>query len=431
MDGAPSPSPRRRPRVVVAGAGFGGLWAARTLAGEEVDVVLVDRNNYHTFFPLLYQVAAAELVPSDIAYPVRSIFRSAGNVEVRMARVTGLDAGARVLHTSTGPLEYDALVLALGSIPHFFGVKGAEEYAFPLRWMDDAIPLRHHILTRFEAAATVRDPALRRQLLTVVVVGGGPTGVEFAGALAELVHGPLRRDYPTLDPDEVSVVLLEATDRVLSGMPPALGRFAIERLRRRRVKVRTGVRVEEVGEGWVRLAGGEVLSTETVVWTAGIQGDPAVRGWGLPVGRGGRIEVDASLRVPAHPEIYVVGDLAYREDAHGRPLPQVAQVAIQQGRYVGRAIARYGPGGEAPPFRYVDPGMLAVIGRNAAVAHVFGRAFKGLLAWLLWLGIHLVWLVGFRNRALVLLNWGWNYVTFRHSVRLILPGGGAGGGPAA
>lgn len=429
--GESSAPSRGRPRVVVAGAGFGGLWAARTLAGKEVDVVLVDRNNYHTFFPLLYQVAAAELVPSDIAYPVRSIFRSAGNVEVRMARVTGLDPEARVLQTSTGPLEYDALVLALGSIPHFFGVKGAKEHAFSLRWMDDAIPLRHHILTRFEAAAATDDPALRRRLLTVAVVGGGPTGVEFAGALAELVHGPLRRDYPTLDPDEVSVVLLEATDRVLTGMPPALGRFAIQRLRRRRVKVRTGVPVDEVGEGWVRLAGGETLSTDTVVWTAGVQGDPAVRGWGLPMGQGGRVEVDACLRVPAHPEIHVVGDLAYREDSAGRPLPQVAQVAIQQGRYVGRSILRHGPAGEAPPFRYVDPGMLAVIGRNAAVAHVFGRAFKGLLAWLLWLGIHLVWLIGFRNRALVLLNWGWNYVTFRHSVRLILPGGGAGGGPAA
>jgi len=313
-------------------------------------------------------------------------------------------------------------VLALGSEAHWFGVKGAAEHAFPLRWMDDAIPLRHHVLTRFEAAALARDPAERRRLLTVAVVGGGPTGVEFAGALAELIYGPLLKDYPGLDADEVSVVLLEAAERVLGGMPANLGAFAAARLRKRRVKVRTGVRVEEVGRGWVRLAGGESISTDTVVWTAGIQGDPAIRQWGLPVARGGRVEVDACLRVPAHPEIYVVGDLAYREDAHGRPLPQVAQVAIQQGRYVGKAILRHGPGGDAPPFRYVDAGMLAVIGRNAAVAHVFGRAFKGLPAWVLWLGIHLVWLIGFRNRVLVLLNWAWNYVTFRRSVRLILPG---------
>lgn len=411
-----------RPRVVVAGAGFGGLWATRTLVGKRADVVLVDRNNYHTFFPLLYQVAAAELVPTDIAYPVRSIFRSARNVEVRMASVTGLDVAARTLLTSSGSLTYEALVLALGSETHWLGVPGAAAHAFPLRWMDDAIPLRHHVLARFEAASATRDPAERRRLLTVAVVGGGHTGVEFSGALAELVYGPLLKDYPGIALEEVSIVLLEAAEHVLPGMRPKLSDYAAERLRRYGVGVRTGVRVEEVGAGWVRLAGGEVLPTDTVVWTAGIQGDPALRSWGLPLGRGGRVVVDPCLRVPGHPEIYVVGDLAYREDRDGRPLPQVAQVAIQQGRYVGRSILQHGPGGEAPPFRYVDLGVLAVVGRNAAVADVFGGAFKGLSAWLLWLGIHLVWLIGYRNRALVLVNWAWNYVSFRRAVRLILPG---------
>ena len=416
---------------MVAGAGFGGLWAARTLAGKDVDVVVVDRNNYHTFFPLLYQVAAAELVPTDIAYPVRSIFRKAPNVQVRMAAVTGLDPEGRRLLTDGGDLAYDALVLALGSEPHFFGVKGAAEHAFPLRWMDDAIPLRHHILTRFEMASATDDPVERRRLLTVAVVGGGPTGVEFSGALAELIYGPLLKDHPGIHPDEVSVVLLEATPRVLAGMPDDLGTFAAGRLRKRRVKVRLGVAVEEVGEGWLRLAGGEVVSTDTVVWTAGIQGDPRIRSWGLPVGRGGRIPVDAHLRVPAYPEVFVVGDLAYREDGAGAPLPQVAQVAIQQGRHVGKTLPALLRGEEARPFRYVDPGMLAVIGRNAAVAHVFGRRFRGLPAWLLWLGIHIAWLIGFRNRALVLVNWAWNYLSFKRAVRLILPGAradGAGGG---
>jgi NADH dehydrogenase len=411
-----------RPKVVVAGAGFGGLWVARTLAKKRADVVLVDRNNYHTFFPLLYQVAAAELVPTDIAYPVRSIFRSARNVEVRMASVTGLDAAARTLITSSGSLPYDALVLALGSETHWLGVPGAAAHAFPLRWMDDAIPLRHHVLSRFEAASNTRDPVERRRLLTVAVVGGGHTGVEFSGALAELVYGPLLKDYPGIAPEDVSIVLLEAAEHVLSGMRPKLSGYAAERLRRYGVHVRTGVRVVEVGAGWVRLAGGEVLSTDTVVWTAGIQGDPALRNWGLPLGRGGRVLVDPCLRVPGHPEIYVVGDLAYREDPEGRALPQVAQVAIQQGRYVGRSILRHGPGGDAPPFRYVDLGVLAVVGRNAAVADVFGGAFKGLSAWFLWLGIHLIWLIGFRNRALVLVNWAWNYVSFKRAVRLILPG---------
>ena len=415
-----------RPRVVVAGAGFGGLWAARTLARKDVDVVLVDRRNYHTFFPLLYQVAAAELGPADIAYPVRSIFRKAPNVEVRMADVTGLDVDARKLHASAGPLPYDHLVLALGSVPHYFGVEGAAEHTFPLRWMDDAIPLRHHVLACFEAAAAEREPERRRRLLTFAVVGGGPTGVEFAGALAELIHGPLLPDYPRIDSREVSVVLLEAGDGLLSTMPPHLGAYAATRLRRRGVDARLGVRVEAVRADSVVLAGGETLATETVVWTAGIQGDPAVRSWGLPAGPGGRVPVREDLSVEGHPEIHVVGDLAYREDGEGRPLPQVAQVAIQQGRAVGANLLRTLSGKAPKPFRYVDPGMLAVIGRNAAVAHVFGRAFKGLVAWVLWLTIHITWLIGFRNRALVLVNWGWNYVFFRRAVRLILPGLRAG-----
>jgi len=411
-----------RPRVVIVGAGFGGLWTARALSGGPADVVLVDRNNYHTFFPLLYQVAAAELVPTDIAYPVRSIFRRAPNVSVRMADVVGVDPAARRVDTTEGPLDYDHLVLAMGSVPHYLGVEGAAEHAFPLRWMDDAIPLRHHILTRFEKASVCPDPYQRRRLLTVVVVGGGPTGVEFSGALAELLYGPLLRDYPHLDPDEIQVVLLEATTRLLAGMPESLGTYAADRLRRQHVKVRLGVKVARVAAGAVHLDGGESVSTETVVWTAGVRGDPAVEAWGLPIGRGGRVRVDDHLRVQGHPEIRVVGDLAYREDAQGRPLPQVAQVAIQQGRWVGRALIREIQGRDVRPFRYVDPGMLAVIGRSAAVAHVFGFAFKGIQAWLLWLGLHIAWLIGFRNRALVLVNWAWNYFTFRRAVRLILPG---------
>lgn len=409
-----------RPRVVVAGAGFGGLWTARGLAWADVDVVLVDRNNYHTFFPLLYQVAAAELGPADIAYPVRSIFRRAPNVEVRMARVVGLDLESRHLLTSLGPMAYDVLVLALGSVPHYFGVQGADEHAFPLRWMEDAIPLRHHILTRFELAAATGDPLVRRRLLTFAVVGGGPTGVEYSGALAELVYGPLLRDFPAIDPDEISVVLLEAMDRLLSGMPDHLGAYALARLRRRRVKVRLGVRVEEVLDGSVRLRGGETVSTDTVVWTAGVQGDPEIGDWGLPMAPGRRVRVDEYLRVAGRSDVYVVGDLAWSEHG-GTPLPQVAQVAIQGGRSVARNVRRSIAGRPLEPFRYRDLGMLAVIGRNAAVAHVFGRTFRGILAWILWLGIHITWLIGFRNRALVLVNWAWNYVFFRRAVRLILP----------
>ncbi|MGD8282072.1 MAG: NAD(P)/FAD-dependent oxidoreductase, partial [Gemmatimonadota bacterium] len=400
------------------GAGFGGLWAARGLANRPVRVMLVDRNNYHTFFPLLYQVAAAELVPTDIAHPVRSIFRRAKNVDVRMARMTGLDLDGRSVLTEHGPIDYDYLVLALGSEPSFFGVPGAEEHAFPLRWMSDAVPLRHQVLTRFESAVAA-DPETRRQLLTFVVVGGGPTGVEYAGALAELIYGPLLEDFPTIEPDDVRIELVEASGALLNGMPEKLGRFARERLTRRGVSVRLGTPVEAV-EAEAVLLGGESLATETVVWTAGVRGEPRAAEWGLPVARGGRVPVTEQLHLAERPEVFVVGDLAYLEDAEGRPLPQVAQVAIQQGRRAAANIRSRVEGRPSSPFRYKDPGMLAVIGRNAAVAHVFGFAFKGRTAWLLWLGIHISWLIGFRNRALVLLNWGWNYVRYRRAVRLIL-----------
>jgi NADH dehydrogenase len=410
-----------RPRVVVVGAGFGGLWSARGLANRAVDVTLVDRNNYHTFFPLLYQVAAAELGPTDIAHPVRSIFRRAGNVTVRMAEMTGLDLNARLLQTDHGPLPYDYLVLALGSEANYFGVPGAAEHAFPLRWMDDAVPLRHHVLTCFEAAAATTDPERRRRLLTFAVVGGGPTGVEYAGALSELVYGPLLRDFPGIAPEEVRIELLEASDTLLRGMPPKLARYAQNRLGRRRVIVRLSCTVQAVEADCVHLSGGERHPSDTGIWTAGIQGDPRAARWGLPVGRGGRVPVTERLNLADRPEVFVIGDLAYREDADGAPLPQVAQVAIQQGRRAAANILRLASGEEAEPFRYRDPGMLAVIGRNAAAAHVFGLTFTGWIAWWLWLGIHISWLVGFRNRALVLLNWGWNYLFFRRAVRLILP----------
>ncbi len=414
-----SAEPVARPRVLVVGAGFGGLWCARTLANEPVDVTMVDRRNYHTFFPLLYQVAAAELVPTDIAYPVRSIFRKARNVDVRMAEVLDVDPEARTVRTDEGTLEYDFLVLALGSESNFFGVEGADRYAFPLRWMDDAIPLRHHILTRFEAARS-RSVDDRRRALTFVVVGGGPTGVEYAGALAELVHGPLVRDFPDIEADEVRIVLVEAAGRILAGMPDELGQYALERLRRRRVEVLFDTAVEGVGPNDVRFGDGSGLASETVVWTAGVKGDPRVKSWGLPVGRGGRVPVTDQLHVEGRPDVFVIGDLALLEE-DGAPLPQVAQVAIQQGRHAAANILRASRGATLQPFRYKDLGMLAVIGRNAAVAYVGGRAFRGFVAWWLWLGIHVTWLIGFRNRALVLVNWAWNYISFRKAVRLILP----------
>lgn len=418
----PTP-PSRHPHVVIVGAGFAGLWTARALRGAPVRVTLIDRNNYHTFYPLLYQVAAAELGPADIAYPVRAILRGARNVDFRMAEATGLDLEGRVLHTTSGPLSYDGLVLAPGSVPAFFGVEGAREHALPLRLMDDALPLRREILARFEAAAHESDAQDLARLLTFVIVGGGPTGVEFAGALAELVHGPLRRDYPTVPMDRVRIVLVEGLDGVLNGMDDGLRRYARQRLESRRVEVRLNTQVQRIEADRVHFSDGTSLATRTVVWTAGIQGDPMVKSWGLPVGKGGRVVVTSTLQVAGHAEVFVAGDLAYATDGEGHALPQVAPVAMQQGEHVARAVVAMVEGRPVPPFRYKDPGMMAVIGRNAAVAEVFGGRFRGFPAWLLWALVHIAKLIGFRNRALVLVNWAWNYFFPKRAVRLVLPEG--------
>ncbi len=409
------------PTVVVVGAGFGGLWAARALDGRGPRVVLIDRNNYHTFLPLLYQVAAAEIGPTGIAYPVRSALRGS-SVQFRMEEVVGLDLRGRAVLTRGGRVGYDALILSLGSVPRYFGVEGAEEHAFPLRTMDDALPLRLHILGSFERGSLLEGPEGRRGLLTFVIVGAGPTGVEFAGALAELVYGPLHPDYPGIARDEPRVILVEAGERVLPGMPDRLADYALRRLQRMGVDVRLGVQVSAVSPQAALLADGTAIETETVIWTAGVGGDPAVAAWGLPVGPAGRVPVTPSLQIDGHPEVFVIGDLAYLEH-EGEPLPQVAPVAIQQGRAAAEGALRVISGQEAAPFRFKDPGMLAVIGRNAAVADLRAGSFTGFAAWVLWLVVHIFTLIGFRNRALVLVNWAWNYLTFRRTVRAILPPG--------
>ncbi len=409
-----------RPRIVVAGAGFAGLWAIQRLRNEPVDVVLLDRNNYHTFLPLLYQVAAAELGPTEIAYPVRSVLRKARNVTFRMAGLERVDPERKLLVAGGETMGYDHLLLAMGATTHYFGVPGAAEHAFPLRTMDEAVPLRHHVLGRFEAASVEEDRARRRQLLTFTIVGAGPTGVEFSGALAELVHGPLRKDYPMLDMTQVRIVLVEAMDRVLQGMPDPLATYARGRLEQRRVEVRLGTPVARVDPGHVTLEGGEVIACDTVVWTGGVRGAPGPEAWGLPMGPGGRVRVEPSLRVEGMEGLWCAGDLAYLEH-DGEPLPGVAPVALQQGTLAVRNMLRTLEGEPVEPFRYRDPGMLAVIGRNAAVAQVAGRSFRGFPAWVLWLVVHVAKLIGFRNRVLVLVNWAWNYLFFDRAVRLILP----------
>lgn len=407
-------------RVVVVGAGFGGLWAARALAGTGVEALLLDRNNFHTFLPLLYQVAAAELSPTDICYPVRSILRKEEGVNFRLATVRQVDFRERLVVTDEERIPWDYLVLAMGSAPHFFGVPGAEENAFAMKTIDQAVPLRHHILSQFERAVYERDPARRRQFLTFTIVGGGPTGVEFAGAMAELVYGPLRKDYPMLDLADVRIILLEAQDRLLLGMPEHLGRYVRTRLEGRGVQVRFGAQVTQVTTEAVSLADGTVIRTETVVWTAGVKGEPGPAAWGLPMARGARVQVEPTLQVPGFPDVYVVGDLAYLEEG-GEALPGVAPVALQQGELAARNILRSIRGEPGKPFHFRDPGMLAVVGRGHAVAYIGGRSFTGIPAWWVWLVVHIAKLVGFRNRILVLVNWAWNYLSFERAVRLILP----------
>lgn len=408
------------PRVAIVGAGFAGLWAARALAHTPVQVLLLDRNNYHTFLPLLYQVAAAELEPEAIAYPVRSILRRMPNVSFALAEVRQVDLNSRRLETSAGAISYDFLILAAGSAPHFFGTPGAEAYALPLKSMADAIAVRNRVLLNYEKASLEPNPERRRQTLTFVIVGGGPTGVEFAGALAELMKGPLRRDFPSLRSSPGRVVLVEAMDALLPGFPPRLQTYAAERLRRMGVEVLLRTPVTRVTENTVTLKDGTHIDAETVIWTAGVQGISPAAHWGLPTARSGRVAVLPTLQTPNHPEVYVIGDLAYVEQ-DGSPLPMVAPVAIQQGRFAAQNVLRQLWGQQPLPFRYHDQGAMVTIGRNAAVVQLRNLEFTGFPAWVLWLSVHLFNLVGFRNRLLVMLNWAWDYFFFERTVRLILP----------
>lgn len=409
-----------RPRVAIVGAGFGGLWAARTLARSPVDVLLVDRDNHHTFLPLLYQVAAAELEPEDIAYPVRSILRKWPNVHFVLAEVKGVDHARRMVETDGPPIAYDFLLLATGSVSHFFAIPGAPEHAFPLKTLEQGVALRNQILCCFERAAQEVDPERRQRLLTYAIIGGGPTGVEFAGALAELIRGPLVKDFPTLDFREVRVVLLEAAEGLLSGLPDRLRAYALTRLRQMGVEVHLRAMVSQITPEAVRLRDGTVLPAETVVWTAGVRGDSLAPECRLMLLPNARVPVLPTLQAPGHPEVYVIGDLAHIGEG-GRPLPMIAPVAIQQGVAAARNILRQIAGQDPLPFCYRDPGTMVTIGRNAAVVHLWGRSFVGFAAWILWLSVHLFNLIGFRNRLVVLINWAWDYLFYERAVRLILP----------
>ncbi|HYT83596.1 MAG TPA: NAD(P)/FAD-dependent oxidoreductase [Gemmatimonadales bacterium] len=409
---------RAKPTVVIVGAGFGGLRAARALSRAVVQVVLLDRNNYHLFQPLLYQVATAGLEPEQIAKPVRAILRGQRNFDFRMVEVTGADLAARRLETSAGPLVYDYLILALGGETNFFGLESVARHGLGLKDVGDAVTIRNHVLTTFERAMLETDPARRRARLTFVVVGGGPTGVEMAGALSELIRLVLVKDYPRLNLTDVRILLLEATDRLLGTFPPKLSAAAAATLWRKHVEVRFGGTVADFDGARVTLKSGEVIPADTVIWAAGVQAAGLAGRLGLPTGRQGRVPVAPTLQVPGHPEVYVVGDAAYVE-ADGAPLPMVAPVAMQMADTAAGNIQRTLRGQPAQAFRYRDPGSLATMGRNAAVAHLFGIQFTGFVAWVMWLVVHIIQLIGFRNKLFVLLNWAWDYFFYERAVRLI------------
>lgn len=412
-----------RPHVVIVGAGFGGLNAAKALRRAPVDVTLVDGNNFHLFQPLLYQVAIAGLDADDIAYPTRGIVRKIGNVTFRLGRVKALDPSTRTVTLGDGAtLTYDRLVLAAGAVTNTFGVTGADTNALGMKTLRDAEKIRSHILRRFEVAAA--DVAAGRPLapgaLAIAIVGGGPTGVELAGGLQELVTRVLKRDFPTLPVDDARITLVEATDRVLGTFAPKLSTKAARTLERMGVTLALGTGVQTIDPGAVVLADGRRLTAGTIIWAAGVKAGPLAQASGLPLGRGGRIVVDELLRVPTHPDIFAVGDIAASLDKKGQPLAQVAQVAIQGGRHAGRTICAELAGKPGRAFRYRDKGTMATIGRHAAVAELpLGVRLSGPIGWAAWLGLHILYLIGFRNRVNVLVNWSWNYLTYDHASRLI------------
>ena len=423
-------------RVVIVGGGFGGLFAARTLKRAPVQVTLIDRRNFHLFYPLLYQVATGGLSPANIATPLRDLLKRQQNAEVRLGEVADIDVtNRRVILNDGGELGYDTLIVAAGSAPHYFGHDEWQAAAPPLKSITDADEIRRRVLLAFEAAELATDPDSRRACLTFVVVGGGTTGVELTGCLSELAHHTLKRDFRHIDPGSARILLVEGGDRVLPSYPLELSAKAAAALARLGVEIQTGAIVTGVGPSAVTIRKGsqtEHVPTRTILWAAGVQASPLGRllaqKTGAKVDKEGRIEVQPDLTIPNHPELFVLGDLAHFEHQGCKPLPGVAPVAMQQGHYAADLIGCRLRGQSLPPFLYKDRGSMAVIGRNAAVADLGWLRVSGLPAWLLWLFVHLLYLAQFQNRLLVLAQWTWNYIT-RNRSALLIPERNAGCSP--
>lgn len=407
-----------RPHVVIVGAGFGGLYAARALKHEDVRVTVVDRRNHHLFQPLLYQVATAGLSSSDIAYPIRAVLSRQQNSRVCMAEVVAIDVDAHKIILQEGKIEYDYLLLAPGGRHSYFGHPEWEAYAPGLKSVEDALEIRSRILMAFERAESEIDETRRQALLTFVIVGGGPTGVEMAGAIAEIACMALVHDFRRINPQDARIILVEAGPRILPAFPEILSNKAEAVLRKLHIEVRTNSVVTMIRPGDV-IIGDQSILAETVLWAAGITASPLAQSLGVPLDREGRVLVESDLSIPGHPEVLVVGDLAAFVDHDGALLPGLAPVAIQQGRHAAQNIARRCKGQPPEPFHYVNRGILAAIGRGAAVAHIGSIKISGFLAWVAWVFIHIFFLIGFRNRFIVLFEWAWAYITLQRSARLI------------
>jgi NADH dehydrogenase len=407
------------PHIVIVGAGFGGLTAAQKLRNAPVNITLIDRQNYHLFQPLLYQVAIAGLLPSQIAYPLRTIFRKQKNLTFQMGEVTSIDFEERYVKMDGSIIAYDYLILAVGGQTNFFGMDSVKENGFQLKDIETAVNTRNHLLKMFEQASREADTDKRKALLTFAVVGGGPTGVETAGALAELITHVLAKDYPQMEMKNVRVLLLEAGNSVMAIYPEELRKATFDLLKRKNVEIMLGTQLTDYNGQRVTLADGMQIPTQTVIWTAGVRAAGIVDRLGVQQAGSGRVRVESTLQLPQRPEVFVLGDAAYLENGNGQPLPMLSTVAIQQGKATARNILRIIRGEKPRTFHYKDPGLLATIGRNAAVARIWGLSFSGFVAWLIWVFLHIYRLIGFRNRLVVLINWAWDYFFYENQVRLI------------
>jgi NADH:ubiquinone reductase (H+-translocating) len=407
------------PHVVIIGGGFGGLNVARQLRNAPVQITLIDKQNYHLFQPLLYQVAIAGLLPSQIAYPLRTIFRRQKNITFQLGEVTEIDLEACYVRMNGSAIGYDYLVIAVGAETNFFGMDSIEQRGFQVKDIQNAVSTRNHLLKLFEQASREADADKRRAMLTFIVVGGGPTGVETAGALAELISHVMVKDYPSLNLDEARVILLEANDHLITPYPHDLRHATFDLLRREQVEILLNTKLADFNGQTVTLGDGRQIKTHTLIWTAGIKAAPILDSLGVERAGAGRVQVAPTLQLPLHPQVFVLGDAAYLLNGDGQPLPMLSTIAIQQGKATARNIQRIINGKRPEPFHYKDPGLLATIGRNAAVASLWGMSFSGFIAWVIWVFLHIYRLIGFRNRILVFVNWAWDYLFYENQIRLI------------